>query len=121
MAYHYLHYKAVLMIKLNKGQLSLKYIVCELRSRFLSNIFLNVIFAKIFDTPKSRNLDTDIMNNTQTISKDTHLFQYGDSMLSSHTENIALDEALFPTNSIHVFFCFVFSYFSMKTYVVGTH
>ena len=72
------------------------YVVCELRSRFLQNIFLNVIFAttttkknkkktknkqkkkknkkkkkqkKNSDIPKSRNLDTDIMNNTQTISK----------------------------------------------------
>ena len=51
------------------GQLSLMYVVCELRSRFLQNIFLNVIFAKQSDTPKSINLDTDIMNNTQTISK----------------------------------------------------
>ena len=57
------------MIKLNMGQFGLMYVVCELRNRFLQNIFLNVIFAKISGTPKSRNLDTDIMNNKRQLVK----------------------------------------------------
>ena len=54
-------------IKLNLGQLM--YVVFELRGRCLQNDFLNVILAKNSDTPRSRNLDTDILNNTQAISK----------------------------------------------------
>ena len=46
------------------GQLSLMFVVCELRSRLLTNYL-----RKESDIPKSSNLDTDIMNFTQTISK----------------------------------------------------
>ena len=45
-AYHYSNKQPVFTIKLKLRQLSLMYVVCELRSPFLQNIFLNVIFAK---------------------------------------------------------------------------
>ena len=64
------------MIKLNTGQLRLMYVACDLRSRFLQNIFLNVIFAKKKKKKKKmthaspETLILIYFNNTQTISKE---------------------------------------------------
>ena len=69
--YQYSLYKAVLMIKENLEQVSLMYVVWELRSSFFMYIkyLLECNCCNKSETPKSRNLDIDIMDDTQTISK----------------------------------------------------
>ena len=47
-AYHYSHYKAVFMIKLNMGQISLMYVVCEPRGGFFFFFFFFFCFVLFF-------------------------------------------------------------------------